>query len=161
MDATELLNQLTLHVDAREIPIPAHISEPARRFLATAGAAPRTPMPTSQDEAAWREAAQAWDSRILPMIEPLLADLPVSVETRRIGACDVYIATPHNLSGPAATYAYLDIHGGALVFGGGRFAELMARARAACACSAWITACRRRIRIRRHSTIASASTATC
>jgi acetyl esterase/lipase len=88
-------------------------------------------MPTSQDEATWRAAAQAWDSRILPMIEPLLAELPVTVETRRIGACDVYIATPHDLSGPAATYAYLDIHGGALVFGGGRFAELMALARAA------------------------------
>jgi acetyl esterase/lipase len=131
MDATEVLNQITLHVAAKEIPIPAHISEEARRFLATAGAAPRTPMPAATDPATWRAAAKAWDERILPMIEPLLEGLPVTVETQRIGACDVYVATPSPLAGPAATYAYLDIHGGALVFGGGRFAQLMAVARAA------------------------------
>ena len=131
MDATEVLNRLTLHVAAKEIPIPAHISEDARRFLATAGAAPRTPMPATADAATWQAAAKAWDERILPMIEPLLEGLPVAVETRRIGACDVYVATPAALEGPAATYAYLDIHGGALVFGGGRFAKLMAVARAA------------------------------
>ena len=131
MDATEVLNQPTLHVDAKEVPIPAHISEEARRFLATAGAAPRSKMPASTDATAWREAAKAWDERILPMIEPLLAGLPIALETQRIGQCDVHIATPHGLSGPAATYTYLDIHGGALVFGGGRFAQLMAIGRAA------------------------------
>jgi acetyl esterase/lipase len=131
MDATAVLNQLRLHVDAKEIPIPAHISEEARRFLATAGAAPRVAEPATTDAATWRAAAEGWNERILPMIEPLLAGLPIALETQRIGACDVHVATPHGLEKPAATYAFLDIHGGGLVYGGGRFAQLMAIGRAA------------------------------
>ena len=131
MDSTAVLNQLRLHVDAKEIPIPAHISEDARRFLATAGAAPRVPEPTATDSATWEAAAEGWNERILPMIEPLLAGLPIALETRRIGQCDVHIATPHGVEKPAATYAFLDIHGGGLVYGGGRFAQLMAIGRAA------------------------------
>jgi acetyl esterase/lipase len=65
------------------------------------------------------------------MIEPLLGNLPIALETQRIGECDVHVATPHGLEKPASTYAFLDIHGGGLVFGGGRFSELMAIGRAA------------------------------
>jgi len=113
------------------VPIPAHISEEARRFLATAGAQPRSKMPAGKDVEAWREAAEAWDQRILPMIEPLLSGLPIHLETQRIGGFKLHVATPHGLAAPADSYAYLDIHGGALVYGGGRFAELMAVGRAA------------------------------
>ena len=130
MDQSELLDKVTLRLEARDIPIPRHLSEAARRFLAVAGMAPRTPLPATRDAAAWRAASEAWDQRLLPMIEPLLAGLPVSVETLRVGECNVYVATPHGLAAPTSTYAYLDIHGGAFVFGGGRFAHLMAIMRA-------------------------------
>jgi acetyl esterase/lipase len=120
-----------LRLEARDIPVPAHISEAARAFLATAGMAPRHKMPATQDRAAWHAASAAWNDRILPMVEPGLSSLPVHLETRRIGACDVYAATPDNLAATADRYAFMDIHGGALVFGGGRFAQLMAVWRAA------------------------------
>ena len=130
MDQAELLDKVTLRVEAREIPIPRHLSEAARRFLAVAGMAPRTALPTTRDAAVWHAASEGWNQRMLPMIEPLLAELPVSVETRRVGECDVYVVTPNGLAAPASSYAYLDIHGGAFVFGGGRFAQLMAMMRA-------------------------------
>jgi epsilon-lactone hydrolase len=125
MDPSLVLDRVTLNVPEKELPIPAHISEPARIFLATAGMQPRTSLPQGRDAASWHAASQAWDSRILPMIEPLLAHLPVQLETIRVGDCKLYVATPPDLSGPAATYAYMDVHGGALVFGGGRFAQLI------------------------------------
>jgi acetyl esterase/lipase len=131
MDQSELLDRVSLRLGEREIPIPKHVSEPARRFLAAAGMAPRNPMPQTRDPAAWRAASEGWDQRILPMIEPLITALPVQVETQRLGECDVYIATPQALAGPAASYAWMDVHGGAFVFGGGRFAQLMAMMRAA------------------------------
>lgn len=130
MDKTSLLNAITLPVPARDIPVPRHLSEDARRFLAIAGAQPRNPFPQTTDPAAWDEAAAGWNTRILPMIEPLLAGLPVTVERIAVGACTVYVATPNDLAGRAADYAFLDIHGGAFVFGAGRFAELMAIMRA-------------------------------
>jgi acetyl esterase/lipase len=126
MDPNLILDRVKLRLEARDIPVPAHISEAARTFLATAGMAPRTKMPATTDAAAWRAAAAAWDERMLPMMEPVLSSLPVRLETRRIGACNVHVATPHALPASAERYAFMDIHGGALVFGGGRFSQLMA-----------------------------------
>jgi acetyl esterase/lipase len=130
MEPSLLLDRIMLRVPERDIPVPAHLSEPARIFLAVAGMQPRVPLPSTSDAAAWKAASDAWDQRILPMIEPLLAGLPIKLETHRIGACDVHVATPRDLPASAANYAYMDIHGGALVFGGGRFSVLMAIARA-------------------------------
>jgi acetyl esterase/lipase len=131
MDPALLLNRVSLHLEARDIPVPAHISEPARIFLASAGMAPRSVYPTAAEPEAWRAAAEAWNGRMLPMIEPILSALPVAVETHLVGACDVHVATPEAMAPSAARYAYMDIHGGALVFGAGRFAQLMAVWRAA------------------------------
>jgi len=131
MDPALLLNRVSLHLEARDIPIPAHISEQARIFLATAGMAPRAVYPTAAEPEAWRAAAEAWNGRMLPVIEPILEALPVSVDVLRVGACDVYVATPADWAPGAAPYAYMDIHGGALVFGAGRFARLITVWRAA------------------------------
>lgn len=131
MDPSLVLDRMMLRIPEREIPIPAHLSEPARIFLGTAAMQPRAAMPASRDPAAWKAASDAWDDRILPLLEPLLAELPIALETIRVGACDVHIATPKELPPAAANYAFMEIHGGALVFGGGRFAQLMAIWRAA------------------------------
>jgi hypothetical protein len=102
MEQQDVLDRVMLRLEARDIPVPRHLSEPARRFLAVAGIAPRNPMPRSSDPAAWKTASDGWNERILPMIEPLLTGLPVHLETRRIGACDVHIAT-RCLARPPAT----------------------------------------------------------
>jgi len=131
MDTDDILAKASLRLEARDIPVPAHVSAQARIFLATAGMAPATPEPAGTSQAEWDEAAAAWNSRILPMIEPILAQIPIDLQTIEVGRCNVHIATPHELAPAAARYAFLDIHGGGLVFGAGRFAQAMTIFRAA------------------------------
>jgi acetyl esterase/lipase len=120
-----------LHLDARDIPIPGHISEAARQFLALAGAAPRVEEPTGTSQEEWDAAAAGWNARILPGMEPILTQIPMQVQTVAVGACEVHIATPPDLPASRGDYVFMDIHGGGLVFGAGRFARAMAVFRAA------------------------------
>jgi acetyl esterase/lipase len=115
----------------RDIPTPAHLSGPAQLFLAAASMQPRVPEPTGTSQQEWDAAAAAWNDRILPTIEPILAGIPMQTETVTVGDCQVHIATPPDLAAPRAAYAFMDIHGGGLVFGAGRFAQAMAVFRAA------------------------------
>jgi acetyl esterase/lipase len=121
----------TLRLEAREIPIPAHISSAARSFLAMAGAQPRVAEPQGTSQAEWDAAAAAWNERIMPGIEAILAQIPIKVETLTVGNCAVHIAAPPDMAAAAGAYAFIDIHGGGLVFGAGRFARAMAVFRAA------------------------------
>jgi monoterpene epsilon-lactone hydrolase len=131
MDTDTILARAALRLDAREIPIPAHLSPAARMFLAAAAMQPAVPEPAGSTQAEWDAAAAAWDERILPGMEAILAQIPITPETTTIGDCHIHIATPPNLPPHAARYAFLDIHGGGLVFGAGRFARAMAVFRAA------------------------------
>jgi acetyl esterase/lipase len=131
MDTDTALEGTSLRLEARHIPIPDHISPVARSFLAIAGAQPRVPEPPGTSQAEWDAAAAAWDQRVLPGIEAILAQIPITVETLRVGDCVVYRAAPPDMAATAAAYAFLDIHGGGLVFGAGRFARAMAVFRAA------------------------------
>jgi acetyl esterase/lipase len=131
MDRDDMLAKASLRLEAREIPIPAHISQPARDFLALAGMAPGVPEPEGTTQQEWDAAAAGWNDRIMPGIEAMLTQIPIAPETVTIGACQVHIATPPGLPAACARYAFLDIHGGGLVFGAGRFARAMAVFRAA------------------------------
>jgi acetyl esterase/lipase len=131
MDTATLLAKAALRLEARDIPVPAHISESARVFLATAGMAPGVDEPAGATQAEWDAAAAAWNERIMPGIEAILAQIPMRTETVAIGACQVHVATPPDLPAARAGYAFMDIHGGGLVFGAGRFAAAMAVFRAA------------------------------
>jgi acetyl esterase/lipase len=131
MDTADILAKASLRLDAREIPIPAHISPAAQLFLATAGMAPAVPEPAGTTQQEWDDAAAAWNDRIMPGIEPLLAQIPMNTRTDTIGACTLHIATPPGLPAAREKYALIDIHGGGLVFGAGRFARAMAVFRAA------------------------------
>jgi monoterpene epsilon-lactone hydrolase len=121
----------SLHLDARSIPVPTHISPAAQAFLAAAGAAPATPEPTGTTQAEWDQAAAAWDARIMPGIEAILGHIPMDTRTETLGACAIHIATPPNLPATRENYVVIDIHGGGLVFGAGRFARAIAIFRAA------------------------------
>ena len=127
MDPNLVLDRILLHIPEHDIPVPRHLSEAARAFLATAGMAPRAKYPPAADKAAWRQAKAAWDERMLPMLEQALGDLPVPVTTHQIGACAVYEATPDHIADGMRDCIYIDIHGGALVFGAGKFAEVLTR----------------------------------
>jgi acetyl esterase/lipase len=131
MDTDTILARGALRLDAREIPIPGHLSPAARTFLAVAGMQPGVKEPEGTSQAEWDAASAAWDERILPGMEAILAQIPIKPETVTIGACQVHVATPPDLPAAASGYAFLDIHGGGLVFGAGRFARAMAVFRAA------------------------------
>jgi acetyl esterase/lipase len=131
MDTADILAKASLRLDPRDIPVPGHISDAARLFLATAGMAPAVPEPAGVSQAEWDEAAAGWNERIMPGIEAILGQIPMDVQTLAVGACDVHIATPPDLPASRENYAFIDIHGGGLVFGAGRFARAMGVFRAA------------------------------
>ena len=131
MDSNDLILKARLRLEAREIPVPGHISEAARLFLAVAGMQPRMPEPEGVTQQAWDAAAAGFNERIMPGIDALLAQIPIEAKTLTVGACEVHIAAPPGLAAAAAAHALLDIHGGGLVFGAGRLARAMAVLRAA------------------------------
>ena len=131
MDTAGTPRNTPLHLDARDIPIPAHISQPARDFLEIAGQAPPVAEPRGTTQQEWDAAAAAWNERILPGMEAILAQIAMPLQTLPVGQCHIHIATPPGLAASRADYAFIDIHGGGLVFGAGRFAQAMAIFRAA------------------------------
>ena len=116
MGTADLLAKPALTLGARAIPVPGHLSESAQLFLAAAGMAPSVPEPSGDTQQEWDEAAAGWNDRILPQIEPILAQIPMQTESVTVGSCQVHIATPPDLSAARNGYAFMDIHGGGLVF---------------------------------------------
>jgi monoterpene epsilon-lactone hydrolase len=124
----------SLTVGARTIPLPASVSEAARKCLATP--MPQGPQPAATDKAAWKELVQQSDKMFEPLADAWLRGLPASVETIRVGHATVYVGTPHQMRYPDR--AHLTIHGGAWVFLGGKFAMGdAARAAATFGCMAY------------------------
>ena len=108
----------SLQVGPRVIPLPAGVSEAARRCLATP--MPPSVQPPATDKAAWRQLVAQFDRMVEPWVDGVLASLPATVETLRVGHCSVYLGIPHQMRHPDR--AHLTIHGGAWVYLGGKYA---------------------------------------
>jgi len=106
---------------ARTIEPPATISTEARAALAFATNTPATSYPSPGDLEGWRRALEAsaaiWD----PVAAQILARCRCRVETQSVAGVTTYLCTP-GTPGNAEQHIYLYIHGGAFVFGAGRFA---------------------------------------
>src|SRR5579872_3160666 len=103
---------------AREIPPPAHISDAARAVLAT----PRPgtgAYPALDDKEAWRRLIAQRDAASAAMSAPFAARLKADVEARTMGGAPVYVGTPQGERLLSRDKVVFDIHGGALLFGGG------------------------------------------
>lgn len=113
-----------LRVPAREIPVPTHVSQGAQARLAAArplGAG----YPALDDTEGWKRHIATADAVILQM----LADHPPFVgEIRDLsdGGARGFELVPAGVD-PADRRVYLEIHGGALVMGGGEVCSVMAR----------------------------------
>jgi acetyl esterase/lipase len=115
-----------LHISAREIPVPAHLSPEARAWLAM----PRAPegaadYPALDDLDGWRRRIAASDAMIMnvhlggkPPRECAIVDL-------REGDARGFEIVPEGVS-PADRRVYLDIHGGGLIMGAGEVCKAMA-----------------------------------
>ena len=121
-------------VQSRLIPFPSSISAEARAALARLvnddgvplNALPTVPLP--DDLAGWMELKAAADGHYAAAVKGLAGTLRASVETVRTGEAVVHVATPETMIEPDC--AYLDLHGGALVFGGGEACRAQARMQA-------------------------------
>ena len=106
---------------ARTIGPPTTISAEARAALAFAASTPVTSYPEPADLEGWQRATEAsaaiWD----PVAEEMLARCRCRLDTQGIAGVTTYLCTPEDAA-EVDRYLYLYIHGGAFVFGSGRFA---------------------------------------
>ncbi len=106
---------------ARTIEPPATISSEARAALALAAGTPATAYPAPDDLEGWRRATEASEALWDPVVAQVLAECRCHVDTRSLAGVTAYLCSP-DAAGAATGPTYLYIHGGAFVFGAGRFA---------------------------------------
>ena len=116
-------DQGTLHVPARDIPIPTSISPEAQAVLAMGSLAPGDQQrPALDDVEGWRAYVEATDTFVLSLVGGRLQAFTGTIDERTIdstrGGCPVYVVTPVGIADDDRRI-YLDIHGGAWVLGGG------------------------------------------
>ena len=115
-------------LEPRTLPVPSSISAPAQATLQRLVGADGVPlnalhsMPASHDHDGWRQlqavVAQNYASANAGQADALRA----SLHTITVESATVHVATPQ---GPTP-FAYIDLHGGALVFGGGENCRIAA-----------------------------------
>ena len=121
-------------IQARVVPIPRSISPEAQAYLAGLIGPDGTPlllhgqMPADDDAAGWAEAKEAVAGMITQMMAPAAAHCRSQLETIDLAGTVTYLATPADAG--ADDRAYLDIHGGGFVHGGGEPCKIGARIQA-------------------------------
>ena len=114
----------SVFVEAHYVPPPKSISPEAQAFLSAAATPmPRPPYPALGDKAGWKEYIAAAE-RAFPLA-PSPDDREIQSETTALGGVPTFVAIP-----PTAVDSkrvYLDIHGGALIMGGGELCRIMGR----------------------------------
>lgn len=113
----------------RMISLPESVSPQARAFLqsrigADGKPVPPSPSPDPDDIDGWRTARQTVNAYMDGLSEMMEPHLKSPVECIRIDGVDTYVATP---DGAPDDRAYLDLHGGGLVYGDGLFCRTGAR----------------------------------
>ncbi|HEY3799884.1 MAG TPA: alpha/beta hydrolase [Caulobacteraceae bacterium] len=108
----------TLRIEGREIPYPVALSEAARATLMMERP-PGAGYPPVEDKAAWAKLVAARAEQQAKMSAPIAARLRADVSAHPLGGVAVYLARPQGERLLADDKVLLDIHGGALLFGGG------------------------------------------
>jgi monoterpene epsilon-lactone hydrolase len=126
----------TLYVPARDIPVPASVSPEAQAVLAMGPLGPAPEWPAPDDVEGWKAIVALGDQGTLAMADadgPMSAlwsgDAATQLEERDLGAFPVYVVTAEGVE-DGDERVYLDIHGGAWLFGGGEVCRMTARAAA-------------------------------
>ena len=120
-------DETALHLPAQTIPVPKSISPQAQAFLAAAArriAAQSQPGGKGEDIAAQAAAVVA---HLRPAAERFQGEFK-TIELP--GGAKLYRVTPADRPGRRAEVAFLDIHGGGFVAGGGEMCRLLAKLRA-------------------------------
>lgn len=106
----------------RFIPVPKSVSEHAQQFLAmglsmTGGLAQQ--QPDRRDVEGWRAMIKATDEMLVAVTDTLPLGAMSSVEKMSVGDVSVFVLTPDGVPDDPNPPIYFDIHGGALILGGG------------------------------------------
>ncbi len=107
---------------APRMPVPEFLSEQAQASLARIR--PEAAYPDKDDTQGWLTLVSQIDSWIESAFSGI--ELPVRVDETEIAGVHTYVVRGPRVEDSPATPVYLDIHGGALMFGGGRSAHLTA-----------------------------------
>ncbi len=123
-----------VRVDERFIPVPVSISAEAQAMLRAAVRDDGTPLnalypiPAPEDHDAWRRLQIATDVHYADALRGTTDETRAEIETLRLGMATVHVATPNRLR--LRDCVFIDLHGGALVFGGGDACRESARLQA-------------------------------
>ena len=110
-----------VNLPAREIPLPAAISDAAREVLSR-GTPGDGVMPALDDHDAWRKLIAERSEGAAAMRGPLMERLKADVEATEMAGVPVYVGRPRGERLIDERHVVFDIHGGALIFGGGESA---------------------------------------
>jgi acetyl esterase/lipase len=119
-----------LHVPARAIPVPAHMSAQAQAWLSMPWPTGGAGYPALHDAEGWRQHVAAGDAMILQVYMSGRSQEGLSIEAISIDGVAGFALTPEGVTG-ADRRVYLDIHGGALIMGAGEVCKAMAMGTAA------------------------------
>lgn len=129
MTTTTMAEEALLHVPARDIPLPRHLSPEAQAQLAH-GTMSNPPWPDLDDIDGWRGMIARMEEIGEAGLGMMAQTLPVDVEEIDADGVRVYVATPEGHD-PADKRIYMDFHGGALLWGAGERCRLMGKITAA------------------------------
>ncbi len=115
----------------RFIGVPTSVSTQAQQFLSMDMFGDAADPLDPNDVDGWRAKIEASNELLIAVLGPDADKLASSVESRLIDGVPVFVVVPNGVDAGADQPVYLDIHGGALVMGGGKACELMARKMAA------------------------------
>ncbi len=108
-------------------PIPGSVSEQAQKFLSEPFL-PRQERPALDDTEGWIRQIQEGDKYLLERFRS--QELPVDWEEKEIAGVRTFVIRPGQVAAGAEGPVYLDIHGGALILGGGDACRVMGSAAA-------------------------------
>jgi monoterpene epsilon-lactone hydrolase len=107
----------TLHVPARDIPIPAHLSPEAQAQMAQ-GTLSNPPWPPLEDIIAWRRLIATMDEMGLAGLTMMSQQVQAEAQEIDADGVRVFVVQPRVVADDNGA-VYLDIHGGALLWGSG------------------------------------------
>jgi monoterpene epsilon-lactone hydrolase len=110
--------QPTMHVPAREIPVPRSVSAEAQAFLAAGRFGDEITFPPVDDLDAWRAFVAMGEEAMGPVVDGRVSAFTGTVEERTVVDRCVYVVTPKGVD-PADPRRFLDVHGGGLTGGAG------------------------------------------
>ena len=117
-----------LHVPARDVPVPLHLSPEAQAMLAHMRMS-LPDWPPVSDKQAWRDLQAQMDGMGLSALREIGRSFAGKSDEINAGGTRVYAIEPDGSAD--SDQVYLDIHGGSLIWGGGESCEAMGMATAA------------------------------